>query len=84
MVSTTSMGGPEGCNTRHALSFADGYLLFADSRGFGLGGLIGAEDAGKLTIFLDEVLDLCGRATRAFEMRPLQLDPKKSASQMTR
>ncbi len=39
-----------------------GYLSIVDSRGFGLGGPDrGAEDAGKLTILLDEALDQRGR-----------------------
>jgi hypothetical protein len=39
-----------------------GYWLFADSRDFGLGGPDRCpEDAGKLTIFLDEVLGKGGR-----------------------
>ena len=49
------------------LSFANGYLSFADSRGFGLGGPDRrAEDAGKLMIFLDEVLNQCGRGHPSF------------------
>ena len=49
------------------LSFANGYLSFADSRGFGLGGPDRrAEDAGKLTIFLNEVPDQCGRGHPSF------------------
>jgi hypothetical protein len=42
-------------------SFANGYLSIADSQDFSLGGPDRcAEDAGKLTIFLDEVLDKGG------------------------
>jgi len=50
------------------LSFANGYLSFADSRGFGLRGPDRrAEDAGRFTIFLDEVLDQCGRSHPSFQ-----------------
>ena len=52
----------------HYLLLANGDLLFADSRCFGLGRPDRrAEDAGKLTIFLDEVLDQCGRGHSSFQ-----------------
>ena len=43
-------------------------LSFADSRGFALGGPDRrAEDAGELTIFLDELFDQCGRGHPSFQ-----------------
>jgi hypothetical protein len=44
------------------------YLSFPESRGFALGGPDRrAEDAGKLTIFLDELLDQYGRGHPSFQ-----------------
>jgi hypothetical protein len=44
------------------------YLSFLESRGFALGGPDRrAEDAGKLTIFLDELLDQYGRGHPSFQ-----------------
>jgi hypothetical protein len=55
------------------LRFANGDSLFADLPGFGLGGPDRrAEDAGKLRIFLNEVLDQCGRGHPSFQ------NPKKN------
>jgi hypothetical protein len=55
------------------LRFAHGDSSFADLPGFGLGGPDRrAEDAGKLTIFLDEVLDQCCWGHPSFQ------NPKKN------
>jgi len=46
---------------------AIGYVQFADSRGFALGGPDRcAEDAGKLTIFLHKALNQGGRSQPSF------------------